>query len=67
MYKQRGGQINALESPEFFAGVQLDPSNSWIKLAQLMPWDEIEGEYTARLEGARRGIRPNSHAWQWGR
>jgi len=55
MYKRRGGQMNALESPAFFGGVRLDPNNCWVKLAELMPWDMIEREYAASFEGATTG------------
>lgn len=55
MYKRRGGQINALECPVFFEGVQLDPSNHWIKLAEMMPWDWIEREYAGSFERTTTG------------
>ena len=55
MYKRRNGQINALESPIFFEGVQLDPSNHWVKMAEMMPWDRIEREYAGSFEGTTTG------------
>lgn len=55
MYKRRNGQMSALETPMFFGGVTLDPSNQWVKLAALTPWDFIEEQYAARFEGEMTG------------
>jgi hypothetical protein len=55
MYKRRNGQINALETPLFFGGVKLDPSNRWVRLAELMPWDFIEEKYAQTFEGQATG------------
>ncbi len=55
MYKRRSGQINALESPLFFEGVALDPSNDWVKLVEIMPWDLIDEKYAASFTGEETG------------
>jgi len=55
MYRRRGGQISALESPIFFGGVELDPSNQWVKLAEQTPWEYIEDKYASRFEGVTTG------------
>ena len=55
MYRRRGGQINALESPLYFGGVELDPSNQWVELAELTPWEYIEKHYARRFEGVTTG------------
>lgn len=55
MYKGRNGQINALESPIFFGGVKLDPSNQWVRLAEQTPWDYIEKQYAKSFEGITTG------------
>ena len=55
MYRRRGGQINALESQVFFGGVELDPSNQWVHLAEQTPWEYIEEKYARRFEGVTTG------------
>ena len=55
MYKKRGGQIDALSSPVYFGGVRLDPRNIWVKLAEIIPWEAIEGKYADQFEGSTTG------------
>ena len=55
MYKSQGGQIDALASPMFFGGVRLDPTNVWVKLAGIIPWEVFEEEYEAAFEGTTTG------------
>jgi IS5 family transposase len=30
-------------------GTALDPENRWVRLAALVPWDEVEGEYSGHF------------------
>jgi len=55
MYKKRGGQIDALTSPIFFGGVQLDPTNAWVQLAEMIPWEAFEEKYAESFEGSTTG------------
>jgi len=55
MYKQRRGQINALESAMFFGGVKLDPENVWVKLVEIIPWEAFEGKYAEAFKGSTTG------------
>ena len=55
MYKKRGGQIDALSSPIFFGGVRLDPRNTWIKIAEMIPWEAFEAKYAESFEGSTTG------------
>jgi len=55
MYKQRRGQISALESPVFFGGVKLDPENAWVKLVEIIPWEAFEGKYAEAFKGSITG------------
>ena len=55
MYKKRGGQKDALSSSMFFGGVRLDPKNTWIQLAEMIPWEVFEEKYAERFEGSTSG------------
>ena len=45
MYRRRNnGQISIAEFHLPFGGT-LDPANRWIKLEELMPWEELEEAY----------------------
>lgn len=55
MYRQRKGQLNALENAAFFGGVVLDPNNQWVRLAEITPWEAIEQEYAQSFEGIITG------------
>lgn len=55
MYKRRNRQMNALECSVFFGGVKLDPSNQWVRLSTLTPWDFIEEQYATNFEGVVTG------------
>jgi hypothetical protein len=41
-------------------GEGLDPSNRWVKLARLVPWEMAEAAYGKRFRGDRGGQRPLS-------
>jgi hypothetical protein len=45
MYKQRDKQINFDDFNQPL-GLELDPNNRWIKKSKIIPWDEIEAEYS---------------------
>ena len=53
MYKLPDGQLDIYEvySPLY---AMLDPGNRWIRWASMIPWRELEREWSARLY-ARRG------------
>ena len=55
MYKRHDGQISLFERPAFFGGIPLNPENDWVKLAAILPWDQIEERYTASLSGSAVG------------
>ena len=55
MYKRHNGQISLYEEPAFFGGILLDPENEWVRLAAILPWDEIEDRYAAALTGSTVG------------
>ena len=63
-----------LSFEDFFLqfGGKLSGDNRWIKLAELIPWDELEDDYAAQFcKGYRYAEdfvywRPRSHfAWHW--
>ena len=33
-------------------GMHMSPNNRWVRLAELIPWDEYEKKYAARFEGS---------------
>ena len=49
MYRRRNnGQISIAEFHLPFGGT-LDPANRWIKLEELMPWEELEEAYAPQF------------------
>jgi hypothetical protein len=48
MYRRKLAGQQKLEIP---FGVELDADNRWVKLASLMPWDEIEERYALNFDG----------------
>ena len=49
MYRRRNnGQISIAEFHLPFGG-KLDPANRWIKLEELMPWEELEEAYAPQF------------------
>ena len=38
-------QMTIFSNPAYFMGAKLDPENRWIKISQMIPWDEIEEKY----------------------
>jgi IS5 family transposase len=38
-------QMTIFSNPAHFMGAKLDPENRWVKISQMIPWDEIEEKY----------------------
>ncbi len=55
MYKRHTGQISLYENPAFFGDLPLNPENDWVKLAAILPWDQIEERYAATFTGSMVG------------
>lgn len=55
MYKRHDGQILLFERPVFFGCIPLNPDNDKVKLAAILPWNQIEECYTASLSGSAVG------------
>ena len=55
-----------LSFKDFFLpfGGQLSGDNRWIKLAELIPWDELEDDYASQFARALEH-RQNPFAWHW--
>jgi len=47
MYKQKGPEAEPLFKELFPFGGQLDSSNRWLKIKELIPWQEIEERYAS--------------------
>jgi len=45
MYQKKSKQVSFDENANSFLGVHLNPENRWVKLAQLIPWNELEDHY----------------------
>ena len=45
MYQKRTGQISLDENHVSFMGVHLSAENRWVRLAQMIPWDQLEAKY----------------------
>ena len=55
MYAHDQRQLH-LPGEEFsFYGMPLDPTNRWVQLAEIIPWDAVEEEYVKNFPEARRG------------
>lgn len=51
MYKQKSPQITIFEAPENFMMLQgLDPSNRWVEMSKLIPWDIVEEKYAKNFK-----------------
>jgi hypothetical protein len=56
VYKSQNGQQSILNDARAFSGeVVLDTNNEWVKMASLIPWDEIESMYAGTFEGMPTG------------
>ena len=38
-----------------FFGMPLDPTNRWVRLAKIIPWDMVEDEYVKNFTQTQRG------------
>jgi len=47
MYRKKDNQISFLDDFKFFAGGRLDANNRWVKMAKIVPWDNLEEEYAS--------------------
>lgn len=54
MYKPKDRQTKPLFSELLPFGGQLDETNRWLRIAQLIPWDELEGEYASHFSHTGR-------------
>lgn len=50
MYQYKDQQAKLFKTKIVFGGQPLNPENRWIKLSQLIPWDEIEVEYAKNFD-----------------
>ena len=55
MYAHDQRQLHFPGKEFSFYGMPLDPTNRWIQLAEIIPWDVIEDEYVKNFPQARRG------------
>lgn len=55
MYSHNQRQLLIKEDELVFSGIKLNPENRWVKLAEIIPWDEIEEEYVKNFQQIRRG------------
>lgn len=44
-YEKDSKQLSFYDGPSQFEGVDLDPENRWVKLADIIPWDLVEDVY----------------------
>ena len=51
MYRQEHCDLLSLEDLLLPFGGKLSGDNRWIKLAELIPWDELENDYAAQFPG----------------
>ncbi|MBU4306227.1 MAG: transposase, partial [Acidobacteria bacterium] len=54
MYKPKDRQTKPLFSELLPFGGQLDETNRWLRIAKLIPWDELEGEYASHFSHTGR-------------
>ena len=47
-----------------FAG-KLSADNRWVKMVELIPWNEFEAEYAKNFP-REKGVQPNLFGWHWG-
>jgi hypothetical protein len=54
MYKKKDRETGELFSEFFPFGGRLDVGNRWLKISELVPWDELERMYSSRLSRVGR-------------
>ena len=52
MYREKK-QISIFEEAKNFRGAELDSGNRWVKLSEMIPWEEIERKYKAAFSATR--------------
>ena len=55
MYSHSQQQLMIQEEEFDFCGIKLNPKNRWIRLSNIIPWDEAEKEYVKNFQQIRRG------------
>ena len=55
MYKTNRGQTSIFDNPINFIGAKLDPTNRWIQIASLIPWELVDKKYSKQFEGSKTG------------
>lgn len=55
MYEKRITQVSLDENPQSFIGVRLSAENRWVKLAEIIPWKEIEDRYCQTFRNPQVG------------
>ena len=52
MYSHSQRQLMIQEEEFDFSGIKLNPKNRWVRLAGLIPWEEVEKEYVKNFEAS---------------
>jgi hypothetical protein len=55
MYQEQEKQVSVFEFTTPWNG-HLDPENRWVKLAEIIPWIEIEQEYASKFTGFKGNV-----------
>ena len=55
MYERKAHQATFFEDATLFGGVRLDPTNRWVKMSKLIPWEAFEEQYAALFSNPREG------------
>ena len=55
MYKTNRGQTSIFDKPIDFIGGKLDPTNRWIQIASLIPWELVNKKDSKPFEGSKTG------------
>ena len=55
MYSHSQRQLMIQEDEFNFSGIKLNSKNRWVRLSNLIPWDEVEEEYVKNFQQIRRG------------
>ena len=55
MYRQESEKQLAFDDFYLPFGGHLNPNNRWVKLAELIPWDEFEEEYAQQFDTTGQG------------
>lgn len=55
MYSHSQQQLMIQEEEFDFCGIKLNPKNRWVRLGNIIPWEEVEKEYVKNFQQIRRG------------